>query len=168
VAPTCNRFDKEYVERQWRCALAICNSHLGHVVGMACGNDSDGDARRRSLQQVAMLRTSVFERRYLPADCTGFTYSARLTTVEEEVYGKYDQDADGNYDRDDDDDEDADEGILVQDEDTGEGEDEAEVFDLSPGEEVWWRKSAVINHDGSSDDDWEYAKCKVLEIQQEG
>jgi hypothetical protein len=33
VAPTCNRFDKEYVDRQWRCVSRICNVHLGHVVG---------------------------------------------------------------------------------------------------------------------------------------
>jgi hypothetical protein len=28
VAPTCNRFDKEYVDRQWRCVSRICNVHL--------------------------------------------------------------------------------------------------------------------------------------------
>ena len=100
VVPTCNRFDKEYVDRQWVAALHICNTHLGHVVGMVCGNDSDGDSRRRSLQQEAML--SKEGTRYFPPNCPGFTYTGRLTTVGEEIYDDQDQDtADGNY-RDDD------------------------------------------------------------------
>ena len=94
VVPTCNRFDKEYVDRQWAAALQICNTHLGHVVGMVCGNDSDGDSRRRSLQQEAML--SKEGTRYFPPDCDGFTYTGRLTTVGEEIYDDQDA-ADGHY-----------------------------------------------------------------------
>jgi hypothetical protein len=82
VAPTCNRFDKEYVDRQWRCISRICNIHLGHVVGTVCGNDSDGDSRRRSLQQEKAL--SKVGCRYKPPNCAGYDYTGRLTTVGEE------------------------------------------------------------------------------------
>ena len=80
---TCNRFDREYVQRQWTCIADICNKYLGHIVGMVSGHDSDGDSRRRSLQQVAML--SDFGVRYYPAGCPGFIYTARLTTWGEEI-----------------------------------------------------------------------------------
>jgi hypothetical protein len=86
VVPTCNRFDREYVERQWKCAAKICNcnKYLGHIVGMVSGHDSDGDNRRRSLQQAAML-SDCGVRYYYPDGCPGFIYTARLTTWGEEI-----------------------------------------------------------------------------------
>ena len=83
IVATCNRFDREYVQRQWTCIADICNKYLGHIVGMVSGHDSDGDSRRRSLQQVAML--SDFGVRYYPAGCPGFIYTARLTTWGEQI-----------------------------------------------------------------------------------
>jgi hypothetical protein len=98
VVPTCNRFDSEYVDRQWRSVMRICNTYLGHIVGTACGSDSDGDSRRRSLQQAAMLSDSGT--RFYPDNCPGFTYIARLTTVREEQFPPFgeDEDHDGGED----------------------------------------------------------------------
>ena len=98
VVPTCNRFDSKYVDRQWKSVMRICNTYLGHIVGTACGSDSDGDGRRRSLQQAAMLSDSGT--RYYPKNCPGFTYTARLTTVREErllPFGEH-EDHDGGED----------------------------------------------------------------------
>ena len=63
LAPTCNKFKADpYVKEQWVKVRDICNKYLGHIVGFVTGHASDGDARRRKLQQAAML--SALGRRF--------------------------------------------------------------------------------------------------------
>jgi len=55
LAPTCNRFTADgYVSPQWKAVSEICNEVLGSVLGTVIGHASDGDARRRNLQQAHM------------------------------------------------------------------------------------------------------------------
>ena len=55
VAPTCNRFTADgYVSPQWKAVSKICNDVLGSVLGTVIGHASDGDPRRRNLQQNEM------------------------------------------------------------------------------------------------------------------
>ena len=55
VAPTCNRFTADgYVSPQWKAVSKICNDVLGSVLGTVIGHASDGDPRRRNIQQHTM------------------------------------------------------------------------------------------------------------------
>ena len=49
IQPTCNRFDNQFVRRQWDTIEALYNDYLEDIVGPLIGNASDGDSRRRHL-----------------------------------------------------------------------------------------------------------------------
>jgi hypothetical protein len=96
---TCNKFDSEFVQEQWRRVDELYEKHLKPVLGPKIGNSSDGDARRRK----AMLnrsRSSSKESVLQPVPVQlGFIFNTTKNLMENgyQVHYLNDQDAIHNH-----------------------------------------------------------------------
>ena len=78
---TCNRFDHEFVFRQWQTVERLYEKELQDIVGPLIGHSSDGDSRRRKL--MLQLGTNNVGSRYraIPMEL-GFVLSCRKVETE--------------------------------------------------------------------------------------
>lgn len=81
IMPTCNRFDHEFVFRQWQTVERLYEKELQDIVGPLIGHSSDGDSRRRKL--MLQLGTNNVGSRYraIPMEL-GFVLSCRKVETE--------------------------------------------------------------------------------------
>ena len=52
--PTCNRFDTDFVHRQWQGTERLFEEELEATLGPLIGRSSDGDSRRRKIMLQLM------------------------------------------------------------------------------------------------------------------
>lgn len=79
--PTCNRFDHEFVIRQWQTVERLYDKELHDIVGPSIGHSSDGDSRRR--KRMLQLGRSNIGSRYRPVPTElGFVLSCRKVETE--------------------------------------------------------------------------------------
>ena len=79
--PTCNRFDHEFVFRQWQTVERLYEQELQDIVGPLIGHSSDDDSRRRKL--MLQLATNNDGNRYRPVPMElGFVLSCRKDEME--------------------------------------------------------------------------------------
>ena len=93
VMPTCNRFDHQFVYRQWQEVKRLYDQELKNIVGPLIGNSSDGDSRRRKL--MLQLATVDVGYRFKPIPRNlGFIFSCKKVDTENgyEVEDMCDQD----------------------------------------------------------------------------
>ena len=58
VHPTCNRFDANFVHRQWEKLEYLRKKHVEHFLGPIIGHSSYGDSRRRMLMMKDYYSTT--------------------------------------------------------------------------------------------------------------
>lgn len=81
VIPTCNRFDHQFVYRQWQEVKRLYDQELKNIVGPLVGNSSDGDSRRRKL--MLLLATVDVGCRFRPISRDlGFIFSCKKLDTE--------------------------------------------------------------------------------------
>ena len=81
VMPTCNRFDHQFVYRQWQEVKRLYDQELKNIVGPLVGNSSDGDSWRRKLMlQLATVDVGC-RFRPIPRDL-GFIFSCKKLDTE--------------------------------------------------------------------------------------
>ena len=74
--PTCNRFDTEFVYRQWQEIERLFEGELEATLGPLIGHSSDGDSRRRKIMLQLMRSREGLRFQPIPQDL-GFVLSCR-------------------------------------------------------------------------------------------
>ena len=81
VMPTCNKFDHQFVFRQWQTVERLYEQELQEIVGPLIGNSSGGDSRRRKV--MLQLATNNIGSRFRPVPRElGFVLSCRKVEME--------------------------------------------------------------------------------------
>ena len=79
--PTCNRFNHEFVFKQWQRVERLYEQELQEIVGPLIGHSSDGDSRRR--KAMLQLATNNFGSRFRPVPTElGFVLSCSKIEME--------------------------------------------------------------------------------------
>lgn len=92
--PTCNKFDTDFVQRQWNDVQQLYQHILEPTIGPLIGNSSDGDSRRRKLMLQLASSDDGVRFKPIPSDL-GFVFSCRRENREDGRYllrGMCDQD----------------------------------------------------------------------------
>ena len=76
IMPTCNRFDTEFVHRQWQDIERLFEGELEATLGPLIGHSSDGDSRRRKIMLQLMRSREGLRFQPIPQDL-GFVLSCR-------------------------------------------------------------------------------------------
>ena len=76
IMPTCNRFDTEFVHRQWQEIERLFEDKLEATLGPLIGHSSDGDSRRRKIMLQLMRSREGLRFQPIPQDL-GFVLSCR-------------------------------------------------------------------------------------------
>ena len=74
--PTCNRFDTDFVHRQWQGTERLFEEELEATLGPLIGRSSDGDSRRRKIMLQLMRSKEGLRFQPIPQDL-GFVLSCR-------------------------------------------------------------------------------------------
>lgn len=85
IAPTCNRFDHVFVQRQWQVIDDLYKEHLEPVLGPLVGGSSDGDSRRRKLMLQLASCTDGSRHQPIPRE-EGFVLTCRKEAEESGGY----------------------------------------------------------------------------------
>ena len=76
IMPTCNRFDTEFVHRQWQDIERLFEGELEATLGPLIGHSSDGDSRRHKIMLQLMRSREGLRFQPIPQDL-GFVLSCR-------------------------------------------------------------------------------------------
>ena len=76
IMPTCNRFDTDFVHRQWQEIERLFEEELEATLGPLIGHSSDGDSRRRKIMLQLMRSKEGLRFQPIPQDL-GFVLSCR-------------------------------------------------------------------------------------------
>ena len=77
IMPTCNKFDSNFVFRQWQEVQRLHEAEIESVVGPLIGNSSDGDSRRRKIM-LQLSNSEVVENEFRPVSRDlGFVFTCR-------------------------------------------------------------------------------------------
>ena len=65
IMATCNKFDSNFVFRQWQEVQRLYETEIEPIVGPLIGNSSDGDSRRRKIM-LQLCNNEVIDNKFQP------------------------------------------------------------------------------------------------------
>ena len=77
IMATCNKFDSDFVFRQWPGVQRLYEAEIEPIVGPLIGNSSDGDSRRRKMM-LQLCNSEVIDHKFQPISLDlGFIFTCR-------------------------------------------------------------------------------------------